>query len=335
MFGLQPLPRTLGAAVRDVRDPKPQVRISALRDLSRHAQDRVPEALAALTCALRDDAAEQVRAEAALAIADAGAEPCVEALLDAIEHDVSARVRQLSLVAVGELGGSNAPRAERVVEGLLHSSLPELRFQAIIAWYRVKGEAALPRLFDGCRDPDAHIRYVCFRLLEEHWLGRTPAEQGLDLARAALDDAECSVRLAAAILLAHHADPSGTRVLVDAINGAAPLEHPEDEQAAVELAGNLGLADAVPGLQRRAWGVLGRDPSRVWHARVALARLGDERARSAIARGLRAWTRDTRTLAVAAAGKAGLRELRSQIQLMRGDERRADPQAVEDALRLL
>jgi HEAT repeat protein len=77
-----------------------------------------------------------------------------------------------------------------------------------------------------------------------------------------------------------------------------------------------------------------RDPF-AWQARVALARLGHDRARQGILKGLRAWTRDVRTLAVAAAGRARLTEARALIETMRGDPERADPEAVEVALGLL
>jgi hypothetical protein len=49
-------------------------------------------------------------------------------------------------------------------------------------------------------------------------------------------------------------------------------------------------------------------------------------------RGLRAWSRDTRTLSVVAAGRARLSEARPLLVAMRGDESRADQQALEQAL---
>jgi hypothetical protein len=69
-----------------------------------------------------------------------------------------------------------------------------------------------------------------------------------------------------------------------------------------------------------------------WHARVALAELGHARAKAAILRGLSAWSRDARTLAVAAAGRARLQEARAELERMRGAPERAEPDAVTDAL---
>jgi hypothetical protein len=60
--------------------------------------------------------------------------------------------------------------------------------------------------------------------------------------------------------------------------------------------------------------------------------MGDERAMRAIARDLSSWSRDTRTLAVVAAGRARLVETRARISAMRGNSKLAEPEAVEEAL---
>ena len=96
--------------------------------------------------------------------------------------------------------------------------------------------------------------------------------------------------------------------------------------------GNAEIAsEARAALSRRAFGFFGlfRDPL-AWHARVALARLGDPQAKSAILRGLSALTRDARTIAVAAAGRARLREARPILDRMTPAQ--ADPETVRDAL---
>jgi hypothetical protein len=65
---------------------------------------------------------------------------------------------------------------------------------------------------------------------------------------------------------------------------------------------------------------------------VALAQLGEERAISWIERELGAWTRERRTLAVAAAGKAKLVRLRAKLEDMRDKPHLADSLAVTEAL---
>jgi hypothetical protein len=123
--------------------------------------------------------------------------------------------------------------------------------------------------------------------------------------------------------------------LVEVVNAKRRVPHVDDEAIAVELCGQLGLQDAVPGLMRRAFGVLGGRTPASWHARVALAELGHERAKNVILRGLSAWSRDARTLAVAAAGRARLQEARALLEGMSGDPSRAEPEAVRDALAAL
>ena len=65
---------------------------------------------------------------------------------------------------------------------------------------------------------------------------------------------------------------------------------------------------------------------------MALAELGHARAKALILRGLSAWSRDARTLAVAAAGRARMQEAREILQRMAGSPERAEPDAVSDAL---
>jgi HEAT repeat protein len=336
VFGLSPLPRTLAAALRDARDPKPMVRISAVRDLARLAGNGSHSAaLGLLGSVLREDSVAAVRAEAALAIADARAEECTDALVLAAEQDSSERVRQLSLVALGEVAPGTHAGARRAIERALESSAPELRFQAVIALHRLIRDAALPAVIACTEDADREVRYVCWRILDEHWSGgEQPPAAVLALARQALSDSSETVRLAAALLLGRLEDRSGADVIAACLNALKRPEHPEDEIAAIELAGSLQLAGARPGLERRAFGLFRGRPE-AWYARVALVRLGSERARLAILRGLSAWSRETRNAAVMAAGRAGLRAAAETIARMRGNEQRADPEAVTEALSAL
>jgi HEAT repeat protein len=141
------------------------------------------------------------------------------------------------------------------------------------------------------------------------------------------------VRLAAAIFLGRCGDDAGRAVLAEAVGRNGERLDPVDEHAAIELCGVLDIGEARASLARRGLG-LGRDPFS-WHCRVALARLGDERARAAILKGLTAWTRDTRTHAVAAAGQAGLSEAEPRLRSMADNPQDAEPDAVREALRLL
>jgi HEAT repeat protein len=347
MFGLSPLPRTLRAALSDIRHKKLDVRMSAVRDLGRLADpDRAPSAearraaVAALETALIEDETAAVRSEAAIALADAGAHAAVSSLVRAANDDEHVRVRQMAIVALGELANSRDEGAYDVVSRTLESSTPELRFQALIAFSHMgkDGAEADTAVLACTRDADPHIRYVAFRLAEERWIGdesRAPDEL-LVRAREALEDEAGAVRLAAAILLGRTADASGASELLSAVESGRGAHEPEDLAAAIELCGELGLDAARAGLERRAFGLFGvYSDSFAWQARVSLARLGDARARRVIIRGLAAWSRDTRTMAVAAAGRARLAEAKKMIEDMRGKPDRAEPEAVAEALDLL
>jgi hypothetical protein len=343
MLPLSPLPRTLSAALRDARHDKQAVRLSALRDLARLAEgEGRDQALSALGRALREDANPAVRAAAALAIADARASECVEPIVLAT-RDENDRVRQMAFVALAEIAPSGNERARDAAERALRDAEPAIRFQGLIVLYRVVGDDAVPLVIEKLRDTDREIRYVALRLLEEHFIGAgrqgapredVPVEVRERVGDGLTDDA-AEVRLASAIFLAHCGVDAGRAVLADAVNARRAQRDPEDEQAAIELAGELRLETARGGLERRAFGGLFSRDRFAWQARVALAKLGDPRAKESILRDLSGWTRDTRTLAVAAAGRARLLEAGPAIRAMRGDVARADPDAVAEALAAL
>jgi HEAT repeat protein len=332
MFGIRSLPRTLEAALRDLRHAKNETRISALRDLVRLSEtsDRA-RALSALCEVLASDAELHVRAAAALALGDAGAKESREALLAAAQSG-PVQVREMAIAALGEIADPDDQPVLSLLEAARADAAPELRFQALIALNRLARSTLLERLVDASRDLDAEVRQIAFRLAEEQVADGVALPEPLRMrARAALRDDVPSVRLAAAILLARVGDACGSDVIRAVVERKDRVASLEDEQAAIELSGELQISDARPALSRRAFGFFGlfRDPL-AWHARVALARLGDPQAKAAILRGLSAFTRDARTIAVAAAGRARLREA---YPILRGmTPAQADPETVAEAL---
>jgi HEAT repeat protein len=333
MFGLRSLPRSLEAALRDMRHGKNETRISALRDLVRLAEtDERARALSALSEVMAGDADLHVRAAAALALGDAAAQEARAALHEAA-RSAPLPVREMALAALGEIAEQGDAAVLALLDEARKDPAPELRFQALLAQNRVSRGTLLEQLVEASRDLDAEVRQIAYRLAEEHVLSDhailpEPLKQR---ARAALRDDAPSVRLSAAILLARVGDHSGAAVICAVVNRQDRVASLEDEQAALELAGELKLSEARSALKRRAFGFFGlsRDPL-AWHARVALARLGDEQARSAILRGLSAFTRDARTIAVAAAGRARLPEARAILRRMTPAQ--ADPDTVAEAL---
>jgi hypothetical protein len=334
MLGFTPLPRTLEAALRDAEHTRPDVRLAALADLKRHARDGAQLARTTLLGRLSADPEPQVRAGAALALADIDAHDALDALV-AAASDADGAVRQMALLGVGELAKPEHIVACAAASRGLVDPLPAVRYQAVVALARLRGTAALESLLVGSRDTDPEVRHVSFRVAEEVF-GGSPVEQVplvlMQRARGALRDDNPTVQLSAAILLAVLGEAAGRERLILTVNARQRIRHAEDEIIAIELCGELRLSQATPGLERRAFGWLGARTPVSWHARVALAELGHARAKSAILRGLSAWSRDARTLAVAAAGRARLAEAREILQRMVDAPERAEPHAVSEAL---
>lgn len=341
MLAPPPLPRTLEAAVRDITSAKPTVRASAIGDLARHAQgnDATRErALPLLEKALRDDLSPGVRSAAAVALADLRAHEVLASLLVAVE-DAEQHVRQMALSALGEIGDA---RALARLERALVDTRPEMRYQAVIAFSRVAAshpenradvEKALLKALD---DADESVRYIAMRIAEDHALdAATPLRSDAITKRAEtlLDGEDDAMKVVAAIYLAKIGDAStaARAVISRVIRRELKTPEPEDEQAAVEIAGELGMRDAIADLEKRAWG-LGRfiGDTCAWHAKIALARLGHDKATREIVGDLGAWRRETRQAAVVAAGRARIAEARSAIVAM--DPGSVDPDLAAEAL---
>lgn len=332
MLGLAPLPRTLRAALRDVTHAKLEVRRSALADLVRHARAGEAEACAALTRVLGADTAAELRAEAALGLADADVRSAVDALVKAAETDSVVRVRQLALLAVGELADASHPSAARALEKAWRDGEAAVRFQALLGLHQLGLPEAEAAIVEGTVDPDAEIRRLSYRIAEAHFgaVGALP-ELVRARARQSLDDANAGVRAAAALCLGHFGERSAEGILVALAAGAHPGAALEDEQQAMHLVGELSLGAAAAALSRRAFGWLRRDPL-AFEARVALARLGDARAASSILDELSALSFRKRTLAAAAAGRARLEAARPALLALAERPDRAEAAVVREAL---
>lgn len=337
MLGLPQLARTLAAALRDVAHEKPDVRHSAMRDLVRLAsggEERV-EALAALERALASDVMPGLRAEAAVALADADAAESVDALATALD-DPEPRVRQMAMLAFGELAKPGNTAHVELVRARLGAPDAPLRFQALIAYVRLDPGGAEKAFLSALADDDEEVRAMAFRLMDARYADEPAPVHFLGRARAALSDSAARVRATAALFLASRGERAADGVLVGVIEGSVPVSSDADVVAAIELAASEKIEKARAALRLRAFGPFGvRSNEHSYHALVALAVLGDERARQAILRGLSAWTRHTRTMAVFAAGRAGLVEARARIDALRGRPARADQDVVNQALAAL
>ncbi len=255
------------------------------------------------------DEAPKVRARAALALADGdGGHEQLDALLAAVD-DSDDEVRQLAITALGEIGDARAvPRLLRAAE----DDRPSMRYQATIALARLKDEDEDTRvkvLLRASSDDDFNVRYIAMRLAEEHFAKEEdPAPERLRLrASALLDDEEPDVAIAAAIFLGHAGDDHAKSILRRVVRGEIPAQR-EDEREAVELVGALGMQELVPDLERRAFGV-GRHvrDTCAFHAIIALARMGHQRAIESIRRDLASKSEKRREAAAVAAERAQVR----------------------------
>jgi hypothetical protein len=315
MFTPSLLPRTLEASFRDLGSTSYATRAAAIADLVKHALGDAgarTRAVPLLERALASDTSSAVRAAAAVALADLGAGEALATLLVAVEDD-DAHVRQMALTALGEIGD---PRARPRLERALKDRRPEVRYQAVIAFARAASEdpgAVAAALSTALDDADAEIRYIAMRLAEEHRVeGELPVR-----AAQLVDEADAALGVVAALYLARRGNQRGQAAVVDVVAQRRRTPVLEDEQACVEIAGELGLREAVPHLERRTWGAVrslgrwlglaGTDRARcAWHARVALATMGHSRAQSEIMRDLSSWRRDVRASAAVAAARSGI-----------------------------
>jgi HEAT repeat protein len=336
MLAPPPLPRTLEASLRDLSSHRPESRASAVVDLVRHARGDAAtraRAIPSLERALAD-LAPTVRAAAAVGLGDLAAREALPGLLVAIE-DPDAFVRQMAINALGEIGdGRAATRLARALE----DDRPEVRYQAVIAYPRVAGDEregvrrALERAF---ADPDDSVRYIALRTAEE----RADAGKGdprlVERAVPSVKDAVPHVALAAAIFVAKAGREEGRELVLRVAvgtDGRRPKGAArEDENEAILVAGDLGLREAAPALERRAWG-LGRllTDTCAWSARTALARMGHPRALAEIKADLTSPRRATAEAAVVAAGRARLAEAAPILRTLGADV--ADPALVAQAL---
>jgi HEAT repeat protein len=342
--------RSIDAFERDIRSGDARAMSGALAEAAMVADAEAARArvIAAVVALLdREDAEASLRALAATTLADLDAREAVPQLVAAAEGDTPL-VAEMSIAALGEIGDR---RALEVARGALRASRPALRFQAIVAFSRIAVAAALdateaaePALLDAAWDAvaralvdeDDEVRARAADLVGELSERCAPPDRIADrLARLTADEDEIvAVRVAAAIALGEVGDQRGAAVLLRVASGALATEEPGRREAALEIAGELGLEAARPLASAAAFGWRSRfaDPGRRASALVALAALGDERARAHFAAELASGSWARRTVAVGLIGRARLRSLRAEVAALANDETKADPVAVSDAL---
>src|SRR5262245_46807930 len=234
MLGLPQLPRTLDAALRDIEHERQHVRLSALRDLVRLAAGPArPRAVAALGRALLRDASAELRTEAAVGLADAQASEARAELLAALD-DTHVRVRQMAIVALGEIAEPGDREVLEAVRGLLVHEEAALRFQALIAFERLAAAEAGSVLVRATTDSDVEVSSMAFRLAERRFLDGDPPPELVESARRVALGAPTAASTSAALFLAAQGDRSGAGVLVGALARKVPVSSEADLQAVTE-----------------------------------------------------------------------------------------------------
>jgi len=207
-----------------------------------------------------------------------------------------------------------------------------VRYQAIVAFARVARDdgaavgAVLSRALD---DEDPAIRYIALRVAEERLAMQVDTPSLSARAERLLEGPDEALAVVAGLYLARQGDARGRATVLAVIDESRATPEIEDEQACIELAGELALRESIPHLERRAWGTrrvlrtvlswgAGDPSSCAWHARIALARMGHARARDEILADLASWRRETREAAVVAVGRARIREGKPRLETLGG-----------------
>lgn len=311
---LPPLAPTFEAALRDVAARDPRFRLAAAERLAQPDEGREADAVAALRTLLGDPLGP-VRQAAVTALGLVG-DASVCDLLRARFDDEHAEVRQSAVTAVAVLD------TDRTWLGaLLEDPRPEMRYQAVRALAAHEPSQAgelLPRL----EDDDPRVASGAARALGE-LASHAPAASRDALAKA-LDRED--VTFAAAVALAELDDPRGEATLVRALSDRNQVL--EAVEALARVASPAAL-DALAAHGRRLFAPL------IVRAAIgaALARRGDRRGESVLARVLDAWRADGRDYAVHAVGELRLEALLPALLRLARRLRGADPVTLARSLR--
>jgi HEAT repeat protein len=267
------------------------------------------------------DSDTETRVQAVLALADGNATEAVGDLINLIET-AAPRVQQMALLALAELAEPGNERVLEVARHATNSPLPALRYQGLVALRHVAASQAVLALVSALSDLDMEVRWVAVRLLDELSLDETRSHgpqanppwvaEASSSVRAAQRDSSVRVALAARLLLARWGDAEAILSLADLFAPGAARMDLQDELAVIRLVAQFGVEQAKPALAKRAWPVL-FETALTFEARVALAAMGDRRAREAILRDLNSASPLKCARAVEPVGRLRLAEGRARL----------------------
>lgn len=282
----RPAPET---ALRDLESRDPKARLAAIDGLVDPPEELLGRAREALERAL-DDPVSEVRAEAALALAEIGAGTALDKLM-VMAEDQDAGVAQAAVIALGESG---EPRALSAIVAALESQRADVRFQAVLAAGRLAPDEAFEHLKRAARDSDPEVRANALAALAD-----TAGEEALPVMREAITDDQASVRLEAALALARVGDRMATPVLIEA------LDDRDVAPQAVRALGSLQDPAALAPLTELCGRWFARPPLRA-AASAALAALGDPAGWRELRGWLQSRRREARAMAIYCCGELHL-----------------------------
>ncbi len=289
--------------------------IAALTNVEDDGRERAKEVLVGVL----DDPSPKLRAHAALALAEIGAQGVVERLIDLV-GDGDGRVVQAAVIALGESG---AEEAREPCRRALTSRDADVRFQAVLAIARLAGLEAVDDMRQAIKDTDDEVRANVAAALSD--LG---GEASIELLGELLDDSSSPVRIEAALGLAVHGDPKGSTVLIDALtdNDAAPQ--------AVHALGRLRAEAAREPLRELTARWLARAPLKA-AAAAALAALDDPEGLRELERWLCAKRREPRAMAIWSAGEFSVTAVVGSLLRILADTNHTDRDAAARSLGMI
>lgn len=163
-----------------------------------------PEQTALLVRVLRTDDDANVRRSAAWALASSGGAAGVEALMAALKADGDDRVREMAAWGLADAAGEGVSAA---LAATLQSDRNE-EVRAVAAWALGQRQANTAALEAAAADRAGRVRESAIWALGNQGLKKAPAP-----VIAALRDAEAPVRVVAAWMLGHTADPAAAPAL--------------------------------------------------------------------------------------------------------------------------
>lgn len=334
MFNLPLLPRNLEACERDLKNPDRRVRLSVISDLTKNAPDAERSLRVDLLILALSDADHEVRRQTLVALADLSATRARSRVLGLLA-DPEIRVRQMAVMCLGEISERGDLEVEGRLTALLSAGDASIRYQALLAYSQLDPTGASDDVLKALSDSDVEVRELALRIVDEVILaaGLSMPQKMKDALVRSCTDRDPGVRLVAQVLLGELGIAAPREMILDVVAGRFRVREPRDEQSCIELAGTLGIAEAIPHLLRRGFGRWGMsfDPFR-WTALASLCRLNNDRAFKKLNKALSSRSYMDRTMAVQSLGESQSPEATSLLLPLQGKSKVVDQEVLAAAL---